>query len=408
MAAMTLRRPRASHARVAVVGGGVAGCATAIALARAGIADVLLLEARATERARVGETIPPAARRLLGRLGLGAAFDAQGHLPCYGSASSWGDDELGYNDHLVHPLGHGYHLDRQRFDAWMGQNAEQMGVRRLLGARVTDVQKTASGWQLRVSHERMSCTADATRSFMTADFLVDATGVRSVIGRQLGGRRLHHDRMTYLACPLAAPSTRLGQTWLEATRDGYWYAAELPGAVITLAIATDAEVVRSQSLFTRAGFADAFARTRHLFPRLGELLHRPPEPVAWSVQSSLLGPPAGAGWLAVGDAAAAYDPICARGIHKALEDGLRAASAVRAALAGDPDAVADFARHTILAFRAYLAQRAHLYALESRWPDAVFWRRRQTRRNPTRGRSLADPPSPMHSRLENSHVQSSR
>lgn len=405
---MIRRSTRASRARVAVVGGGVAGCATAIALAQSGVLDVLVLEARASPRERVGETIPPDARRLFGRLGLGAAFDAEGHAPCYGSASSWGAGELGYNDHLVHPLGHGYHLDRRRFDAWMGKSAERAGVQRVVGARVTDVQWSAGGWQLHVSHERSSLTSGPTPSPITADFVVDATGVRSAIGRQLGARRLHHDRMTYLACTLAAPDRPLGQTWLEATRDGYWYAAELPGGVVTLAIATDAEVVRARELFTHVGFARAFAGTLHLLPLLGHLPYLRSEPVAWSAQSSLLGPPAGTGWLAVGDAAAAYDPICARGIHKALEDGLRAATAVRATLSGDTDAVADFARHTILAFRAYLEQRALLYAQESRWPDALFWRRRSSRRNLIRGESPADSPSYTHSRLENSHVQSSR
>jgi hypothetical protein len=83
----------------------------------------------------------------------------------------------------------------------------------------------------------------------------------------------------------------------------------------------------------------------------------------------------------VGDAAAAYDPICARGIHKALEDSLRAAAAARATLAGDGAAIGTFARSGILSFRAYLEQRAWLYARETRWPEAPFWKRRLARRN---------------------------
>jgi len=85
--------------------------------------------------------------------------------------------------------------------------------------------------------------------------------------------------------------------------------------------------------------------------------------------------------LAVGDAAAALDPICARGIYKALDDGLRAATAIRGALAGDEGAIPAFARHTVIAFRGYLEQRAWLYAQEARWPESPFWQQRRLRRN---------------------------
>ena len=404
MAAMTRQSKNASTARVVVVGGGVAGCATAIALARTGVSDVVVLDASPTQRIRVGETIPPDARRLLMLLGLGAAFDAEGHAPCYGSASSWGSDELGFNDHFVHPLGHGYHLDRQKFDAWMGTSAEQAGARRIRGARVTDVRRVGDHWQLEISPARTALASGLAEQRITADMLIDATGVLSALGRRLGGRRLEHDRLTYLACTLAPDpdGSRSGLTWLEATRDGFWYAAELPDGTFTLAITTDGDVVRAQQLFTRDGFFRAFEETRHLVPLLRHRICRDDKPSAWTAHSSLLGPPAGPAWLAVGDAAAAYDPISARGIHKALEDGLRAATAVRDTLRGDRDAISRYACHSILAFRTYLEQRAYLYAQESRWPDAPFWKRRATRRNLLGGEST--PSSHIRSRLENQHV----
>lgn len=373
------------RARVAVVGGGVAGCAAAIALSRVGIPDVVLLEASETDRIRVGETIPPDARRLLGLLGLGAAFDGEGHAPCHGSASSWGADELGYNDHFVHPLAHGWHLDRRRFDAWMGEQAERAGATRLLGARVAGVRRDGEEWRLSITREDEGSrqARSSASGELSASVVVDATGLAASIGRRLGARRLDHDRLTYLACALAFdPSApRSGQTWLEATEHGWWYASQLPDGTWTVAVATDPEIVRDQELSTREGWQRAFAATRHLHPRLGRLCSLDERPAAWVASSSLLGPPAGAGWLAVGDAAAAYDPICARGIHKALEDGLGAAAAVQGALAGDGTAIGAFARRHILAFRAYLEQRAFLYAQETRWPEARFWQTRRARRN---------------------------
>lgn len=378
----------AERVDVAVVGGGVAGCATAIALVRLGITSVVLLEASASGRERVGETIPPDTRRLLDRLGVGAAFDAEGHAPCHGSASSWGADELGYSDHFVHPVAHGWHLDRRRFDAFLAGQAEAAGALRRTGARVMGVTRCREGHKLDVA-----AMGEAHPSGeLVARLVVDATGLGASIGRRLGAERLFHDQLCYLACSVAADpkAPPSGQTWLEATSYGWWYAAQLPGGQWTVAVATDPEIARAEGLDTRDGFRRALATTSHVAARAGDFPHDGEEPRAWVASSSLLGPPAGEGWMAVGDAAAAYDPICARGIYKALDDGLAAAAAAREALAGRGGALAALGRRHIVAFRAYLEQRAFLYGNETRWPDAPFWKRRAERRNLQKGRPKSE------------------
>src|SRR6187549_1177938 len=102
--------------QVAVVGGGPAGAATALALRRRGVADVLLVEAGDYRGVRFGESVPPDLRLPLDALGLWTSFVAQGHEPCLGSCSVWGSAQPGYNDFLFNPHGHGWHLDRARFD----------------------------------------------------------------------------------------------------------------------------------------------------------------------------------------------------------------------------------------------------------------------------------------------------
>lgn len=67
------------------------------------------MESGAYESDRIGESIPPDTRRLFARLGLLEAFEREGHEPCHGSCSSWGEDVLGYNDFTVNPHGTGYH-----------------------------------------------------------------------------------------------------------------------------------------------------------------------------------------------------------------------------------------------------------------------------------------------------------
>ncbi|HEU4883779.1 MAG TPA: NAD(P)-binding protein, partial [Longimicrobium sp.] len=104
----------ASYAAV-VAGGGPAGCAAALALARAG-RRVLLVDA-APAGPPLGEALPPVGRALLGELGLLEGFLGQGHAPSHGNASAWGSGALAAHDFLRGVHGHGWHLDRARFDA---------------------------------------------------------------------------------------------------------------------------------------------------------------------------------------------------------------------------------------------------------------------------------------------------
>ena len=53
-----------------MLGGGIAGCAAALALGDRGIDDVLVVEAGTYDGFQVGETIPPDTRLLLERLRL--------------------------------------------------------------------------------------------------------------------------------------------------------------------------------------------------------------------------------------------------------------------------------------------------------------------------------------------------
>ena len=82
-----------------VVGGGPAGCASAICLAEAGLAVGIAARPDAAPD-KLGESLSRAAGPLLRRLGVRAAFAADGHLPCHANASAWGSDDLAYHDFL--------------------------------------------------------------------------------------------------------------------------------------------------------------------------------------------------------------------------------------------------------------------------------------------------------------------
>src|SRR5262249_40774712 len=86
-------------------------------------------------------------------------------------------------------------------------------------------------------------------------------------------------------------------------------------------------------------------------------------------------------WVAVGDAAMAWDPLSSQGIGKALESALAAAEAIRGALDGRLGALRDYAGGVALSFDQYRRLRTHFYGQVRRWPGAPFGERRQITRH---------------------------
>jgi len=91
---------------------------------------------------------------------------------------------------------------------------------------------------------------------------------------------------------------------------------------------------------------------------------------------------AGTRWLAVGDAARAFDPLSSQGICTSLESALLGAQAIAAALDGHDSAVLDWSFQNRQRFGRHVQTRQAYYSLERRWPDSEFWRRRRAGTSP--------------------------
>jgi flavin-dependent dehydrogenase len=360
---------------VVVVGGGPAGCATALALAGRTSLRILLVEAGRYQSPRVGESIPPDTSAVLQALGIWDDFVREGHAACLGSCSSWGDDALGYNDFLFNPLGRGWHLERRRFDAFLARKAAERGCAVRQGTRLESCERVASGFRLRLGDD------GGAKHEIRARFVVDASGMRSRVARSMGASRRFVDQLicvtAYFDRAGRAGFSRL--TMLEAVEYGWWYAARLPNDRIAVAVASDADIVKRQALRHRDRFVTELARTRHIAPELAGWRFVEGSQVISAAPSFVLDEVGGNGWLAVGDAASAYDPISSQGIHKALSDGVRAAQAVADVLQGDAQALRDYRAAMAPRFQQYLQGRNFFYGLEKRWPASSFWTTRQAR-----------------------------
>jgi flavin-dependent dehydrogenase len=357
---------------VAVVGGGPAGTAAAIALARSG-RSVVVLERTSYDQARIGETLPPIARLPLGKLGAWEQFVNAGHTPSPGTLSAWGQAELDETSFVFSPYGHGWHLDRQRFDALLARLAADAGARLCQGARVTDcLANPRGGWQIEFTTGRI-------RETLQAAFLVDATGRASSLARPPAAKRISYDRLIGLVAFYSTPLPNQEfdtRTLVEAVADGWWYSARLPDSRLVAAFMTDADLKPIGRARLRRYWLDRLQQARHTRSRL-RTARQATELSIVAAGTYRLDRVTCESWLAVGDAAMAFDPLSSLGIYTALESGLEAAQAIDNVQAGDPSALTAYDHWTDSSFDEYLRMRALHYEREQRWPASVFWQRRQ-------------------------------
>lgn len=368
---------------VAVVGGGPAGAAASLCLAGAGL-RVRLFERTHYDVPRVGEAVAPAVRTLLGRLGVEPDFERVGFPACHGISSAWGSERVGFFDFVLGAHGSGWHVDRAVFDAGLVAAAAARGVDVRTGASVRSCHEQRDGsWTV-------SFTSGGDLRTCRAAFVIFAAG-RAALPR-LSGRRIRDDRLVAVVRHIDATGSSISRTrtWVEAVPNGWWYAARLPGEVLVAAFFTDADLLPRSSGDPEGAWTFLLASA----PRTAEALaaqapHSLPKLVAaasWRREEV-----AGDRWVAVGDAAMAFDPLSGQGIYRALESGMLAAEAVRRSFEGEDRAMLEFAAWVVTTYETYRQQRRRMYSLEQRWPSSPFWSRRHQGSEPAGRRKRPAP-----------------
>lgn len=354
--------------RVVIVGGGPAGASVALSLARVGLSPVLL-EAQDGPRTKVGECLPPGTNLLLGQLGLFERVQRAG-LPSHGNRFLWGSSEPAERDFIFGTGGTGWQLDRRKFEEDLAGAAVEAGADWRYGCRLTGCLREEGGWRLDVTTRRGVKTC-------RADFVVDASGRAARLARLLGARHIRYDRLIGIAAYFNSGGGGDSFTLVEAVASGWWYSARLPDGKLVAAYMTDNDLVDHAATLRADGWRALLETAEHTGRRVSEGGgSRLTTPRVLAAHTSRLSSVVGEGWLAVGDAAVAHDPLASYGISAALGGGFYAASAIADYLIGSRQALHAYAQLIDRAFARYLLMHHDRYLLEQRWPDAPFWRRR--------------------------------
>jgi flavin-dependent dehydrogenase len=382
---------------IVIIGGGPAGCAAAIELARLNH-PVMLIERSRYEGPRIGETVPPSARPLLRELGVPEVLPAQMARECYGIRSIWGSAEEFDKDFIFSPYGHGWHVDRSRFDEALFDVAQEHGAVIYRDSSVKSC-RAVDGPTWEVAIERPS-----GRESLTACAIIDASGRSAWLARRLASSRVVHDRQIAIAAIfgqadggglqrattvesaaskaqcLTAPQGDGGElqcvTTVESAENGWWYSAPLPQSGVVVVYLTDSDLSRRAGANSLAQWLQLLSRTSLTRARVRNL----PSPDRLRLYMAdtyrIAMEPELRTYLNVGAAAIGLDPLSSAGIWFALRSGREAARALAESRGGDERAISRYADFVDTYFEDYLDKRSMYYRSEGRWATSPFWQRR--------------------------------
>lgn len=354
-----------------VIGGGPSGAASAITLAHAGY-SVAIIERTQYDQVRVGETLPPIAHVPLAELGVWEEFIATRPVPSNGILSCWGSPELHSNDFIFDPYGNGWHINRCQFDSMLAHAAESAGAKIFRGSQVIECSRNATVWQIKFME------ADDIR-VLCAPTLIDATGHSSSMARRFGARRISYDQLIGVIRFLSPLETVPpdDSMLIEATPNGWWYSAPLPDARLVVTFMTDADLWTACTHNSQDAWLSQLEFAPCTHERVKACTSSNTKPLVRAANSSRLDCIVKKNWLAVGDAAIAFDPLSSQGVFKAIESGMRAAQAIHNNFSGKSEALEEYDLTVCEDFKRYLRKREFYYSQEKRWPQSVFWHRRR-------------------------------
>ncbi|WP_218626138.1 NAD(P)/FAD-dependent oxidoreductase [Bradyrhizobium sp. dw_78] len=390
---MSLRDRTNTTWDVVIVGSGPAGSATAITLAKYG-QRVLLVEKQRSPSFKLGESLPPTSIGLVKHF-LGDPDGPEQQLPglfsTAGNVSLWASEQADIADFFFTPTGHGLCIDRLAFDEALRANAVAAGATLLKGVSLQSCARIADGsfnWQL-------TLISDAEMRQDRARYLVDCSGRQALVARTLGVPTLDHDDrlFAYAQWFSCAGGDDDRYTRIEAAPDGWWYSNRLPGSDggetrRLVVFHSDKDLPAARLAASRQGFDQLLDGSTHIAPLLKARGYQPCGTIRGAAANGQrLRDFCGDGWIAVGDAAQAYDPLSSQGIDKALRTASHAGHMIHYALTESPRSSAELGSGNTYIhqydeqqrqhWQAYLSQRDHYYGIQPRWSDQPFWRRRR-------------------------------
>ena len=359
---------------IVVIGDGPAGSTVALQLIKLGY-SVALIGLPLIGKKLFGETLPPDIKNSLIQLGVWKDFLNDGHLPSAGNLSAWGDTEISETNFIFHPDMYGWHIDRKKFDLMIRNAAIMQGVV-YLNHKILGIKMNVPGiWKLKIKSD-----VNANLQFITAEFLIDATGRRGLLASFQNIKRLVFDSLIGFVSFLNSTGGEESDTMtlIEAVPNGWWYSALLPNKIRVVSFFTNSNLPAAKQAVTYMGWKMLMHRTTYIkkiFEKHKYYLMYGPH--ARMSNGSILQKVIGHKWLAVGDASITFDPVSSHGILTAITNSMVAANLIADHLNTKNTNFESYKKKLVTDFYKYILKRNYYYNLEKRWIDMAFWKQNQ-------------------------------
>ncbi len=352
---------------VLIIGGGIASASAAIALKESGRSVIVLSPQANRSGEKIGESLSPAANPVLKKLGLWEDFLAQGHQEAQSSYSAWGMNQVTERSAISQLDGAGWQIDRQGFEKWLWRQAA--GGFQQCSSTFREAERFEEGWRV----------VAGSGEVLNARMILDCSGRGAVFARhQAERKRLDRQLAAWTVLSQVDPGIEpTAGSMIESRPDGWWYSALLPNRKLVVSRFYDADLVEEGVFKDMAQWKASVEDAKFTRLRIGTAGYEVRElPVLADASTRWLSEAAGENWAAAGDAAAAFDPLSSHGMTTALWSGRKAALAMDRELAANIGELPVYAEAMKAGVEAFLKQRGEIYAMERRFGDEEFWKRR--------------------------------
>jgi flavin-dependent dehydrogenase len=355
---------------VAIAGGGLAGAAMAWMLARLGL-SVVVIEGAPQITRKFGEVLAPTALAALQSLDLLEALDNDLAIaiPCAAVQRTWELTVPMRRDFLREAGGRAWVVDRHALEILLRERAIAAGVHWCGASRVQHIAREGAAWLLQG-------TSQNGAHEIRARVAVDATGRAGAIARRLGADVVAAGRLVAVGCRkrVAKRAGRSSFLHVAAVREGWCYAVLGPGGLQASVLVTVPGALPRGAQRRRAFLVSALSEASG-FPTEAIEAAGDGELFLADASARTLTRGAGDDWIAIGDAAASFDPITSQGMPNALGSAVAGAHAVHDHLASATGALAAYGAAVARTWTHTASGMKSIYDAVDRWPSSPFWSR---------------------------------
>ena len=331
-----------------MVGGGPAGAWCAYLLARAGV-QVTLVHWSGYAPGGI-ELVSGRARRQIEQHCPDFFQSAAPGVEIQETISLWSTPEPVVLSAMFNPWGPGIAVERTLFDHALRDLARTGGVDVRADAKVVGIEREDdAGWKLSLRLEEDKISS------LRVEFVVLATGRAAIsfFDRSAAPESSKIALMTSLPVRHDGPQQAL---YIEKAGHGWWYALPAQNGCCFAGFCLERDELKKRRGSLKEFYIEQLRGTKLLAPLLPRTMDIGDSHISGRMAGARpFGRTAGDGWIAVGDAAYAPDPLSGMGIELALESAGLGAGAVLEAMTSNRKAV-----NSNAAFAEYdAAMRAH-------------------------------------------------